>query len=140
MSTGQLDCPWCGCGWLISCSKCRKAYTYAVVREIDTSLVELGRREVKARGIEASVTEKDIQEWAEAMDDDISRFDIGDIVIYLDGTYFEVGAKDVCFDGYFAHHQFSDLPHAMAVNDAEVLTQILGDRHYWIDRALEGER
>ncbi len=43
MSTGQLDCPWCGCGWLISCAKCGKAFTYAVVRETDIPIVELGR-------------------------------------------------------------------------------------------------
>ena len=27
----QLDCPWCGCGWLFSCIKCRKAFTFGRV-------------------------------------------------------------------------------------------------------------
>src|SRR5262249_18861030 len=25
----QMDCPWCGCGWLFICSRCRKAFTFA---------------------------------------------------------------------------------------------------------------
>jgi hypothetical protein len=24
-SPGQMDCPWCGCGWLFICSRCNKA-------------------------------------------------------------------------------------------------------------------
>lgn len=32
-SSSQLDCPWCGCGWLISCATCGKAFTFAEVRE-----------------------------------------------------------------------------------------------------------
>lgn len=32
---GQLDCPWCGCGWLFSCSKCRKAFTFSEAAEIE---------------------------------------------------------------------------------------------------------
>jgi len=24
---GQMDCPWCGCGWLFLCPKCRRAFT-----------------------------------------------------------------------------------------------------------------
>ena len=62
MSTGQLDCPWCGCGWLIACSNCAKSFTYAVVRETHVPLVELGRREVRRRGIK-SVTEEEIEDW-----------------------------------------------------------------------------
>lgn len=136
MSTTQLDCPWCGCGWLFSCSKCKKAFTYAVVKETDLSLVELGRREVESRGLTGKVTEDDIAEWAEAMAADINRFDIGQVVVYLDGTYFPVDAKDVSFDGYFAHHEFSTLPHADALEHPDALSQAFSDPQYWIEREL----
>ncbi|HJN76044.1 MAG TPA: hypothetical protein QGF58_19085 [Myxococcota bacterium] len=26
---GQLDCPWCGCGWMLSCIDCRKSFVFA---------------------------------------------------------------------------------------------------------------
>ena len=29
----QMDCPWCGCGWLFVCSKCRKAFSFARAEE-----------------------------------------------------------------------------------------------------------
>ncbi len=136
MSTTQLDCPWCGCGWLISCSKCKKAFTYAVIRHTDLSLVELGRREVESRGLTGKVTEEEIAEWAEAMAEDLEQFDEGQIVVYLDGSYFPVDATDVSFDGYFAHHDFKTLPHTEALEQPEKLSEILSDPGYWTEREL----
>ncbi|NOX60176.1 MAG: hypothetical protein GXP29_15135 [Planctomycetes bacterium] len=135
MSTGQLDCPWCGCGWLIPCSACKRSFTYAVIREIDEPLVEVGRREVAARGLN-DIPEQDIIDWAEAMGDDLDRFKIGQIVVYLDGEYLELDSRNVSFDGYFAHHEFKTLPHADALERPEVLDKTLGARSYWLERKL----
>lgn len=41
-----------------------KAFIFAEVRETDMPLIELGRREVAARGL-ADVSEQEIVEWAE---------------------------------------------------------------------------
>ena len=136
MSTGQLDCPWCGCGWLITCSKCQKAFTYAVIKETDLSMVEIGVREVESRGLTDSVTQEEIEEWAEAMSEDLDRFEVGDIVVYLDGEYLSLQATDVSFDGYYAHHDFDKLPHALALNNPDVLSDTFSDAKYWQDRAL----
>ncbi|TMQ13325.1 MAG: hypothetical protein E6J91_18910 [Deltaproteobacteria bacterium] len=139
LSTGQLDCPWCGCGWLICCSRCTKAFTYAVVRETDISLVELGRRDATARGF-TSITDQECAELATGMERALEPFRIGDLVVYLDGEYLALDAKRVRFDGYFAAHDLDVLPHAEALGDPEVLLRTLGDGAYWLDRELPRSR
>ena len=136
MSTGQLDCPWCGCGWLISCAQCRKAFTFAVVRETDTPLIEFARREVITRGIEEQVTDDELRDWVEDRAKILDFFDVGDVVVYLDGSYWTVDSTNVEFDGYFAFHSFEILPHALARDDPPLLNRTLGDQKYWIDREL----
>lgn len=76
MSTGQLDCPWCGCGWLIGCAQCGKSFTFAEVRETDIPLIELGRREAITRGL-TTITEEEIADWAEGMADALDQFEVG---------------------------------------------------------------
>ncbi|GAB5389374.1 MAG: hypothetical protein Alpg2KO_23420 [Alphaproteobacteria bacterium] len=137
MSPGQMDCPWCGCGWLISCRNCNKSFTFAVVRETDESLIELGRKEVEARGISDSVTEEEIADWAEAMAADINRFEPGQIVVYLDGHYWPVDTVDIEFDGYFARHHLQRLPHILAAIDPALIDRLLGDKDYWMKRQLQ---
>jgi len=97
MSEGQLDCPWCGCGWLIACSQCRKSFTFAEVRETDIPLLELGRREAEARGLK-DITDEEVADWAEGMADRLSHFEIGDIVVYLDGLYWRIDETDIAFN------------------------------------------
>lgn len=135
MSTGQMDCPWCGCGWLISCSKCAKAFTLAEVRETDLSFEELGRREVDRRGL-LDISEDEIKDWAAGMADVLEPFAVGDIVVYLDGSYFNIYAEKINFDGYFASHDFDRLPHAKALENPTILLEILGGVDYWTDREL----
>ncbi len=134
-STHQLDCPWCGCGWLISCSKCGKAFTFAVIAETDTPLIELGRREVQKRGL-TNVTQTEIEEWAEAMAEDLDRFEVGQIVVYFDGSYFPIEEKNVEFDGYFASHKLDELPHARALRETGYLYDQMTNKSYWLEREL----
>ena len=47
---GQLDCPWCGCGWLASCIECRKAFTFAKVVDVDLTYEQIVRRDAINRG------------------------------------------------------------------------------------------
>ena len=132
-STGQLDCPWCGCGWMIPCSRCGKSFTFAEVREIEIPLIELGRREAEARGLKG-VSDEEITGWAEAMAEKLDCFEVGDIVAYLDGSYWAVDATDIAFDGYFASHNLARLPHAEALGDPAHLDRVLGDPKYWFER------
>lgn len=132
MSTGQLDCPWCGCGWMISCSRCTKSFIFAEVRETDIPLIELGRREAAARGL--TVSEQEVSEWADGMADAFADFEVGDILVYLDGHYWHRDSTDIAFDGDFASHRLARLPHAEALADPPLLDRVLGDTRYWLDR------
>ncbi len=135
MSTGQLDCPWCGCGWLIACSVCAKSFTYGVIRETEVPVVELGRRELRRRGLE-NVSDQEIEDWAEAMESEFARFDLGQTVVYLDGHYWPLDARDIAFEGYFARHDLKRLPHAEALDRPEALMDLLADKSYWLEREL----
>ena len=130
-SSIQLDCPWCGCGWLFTCSKCQKAFTFAEVRETDQSLLELGRRDLTAR---CPVSENEIAAWAQAMSEVLDCFKLGDTVIYLDGSYWTVDATDVEFTGDFAAHKLAYLPHAEALSEPSRLQTVLGNKDYWLSR------
>jgi hypothetical protein len=134
-STHQLDCPWCGCGWLISCGTCGKAFTFAEVRETDVPLVEFGRREVAARGLK-DIPEAEIEDWAEGMAEMLDNFEIGDTIVYLDGSYWRIDERDIHFDGYYASHHLDRLPHAEALRDPALLDRFLGDTKYWFEREL----
>jgi hypothetical protein len=133
MSSGQLDCPWCGCGWMIACSKCTKSYVFAEVRETDIPLAELARREAKTLGLK-DVTKDDIRLWVDDMTETLSHFDVGDTVVYLDGAYWTVDSTHLKYDGYYASHKLDRLPHTEALNDPPSLRAMLGDKQYWLDR------
>ena len=94
MSTAQMDCPWCGCGWLIPCSKCFKSFTFAEIKEIDTPLVEIGRREMAAIGID-DIDDDELHQWASYMGEMMDCFEVGDKVVYLDGGYFSVDSENI---------------------------------------------
>ena len=137
MSSGQMDCPWCGCGWLICCSKCNKAFTFGEVREVESSLIDIGKAEVEARGIADVVDEDEIAEWAEGMRSEFEAYDVGQILVYLDGEYFPINETNIEFDGMYATHQFEVLPHRLALSDPAALETVLGDPKYWEDRRNE---
>ena len=72
----------------------------------------------------------------EAMAEDLGRFDVGQIVVYLDGHYFPIEAKDISFEGYFARHDLKVLPHAEALSRPNHLYDMLTDKAYWLEREL----
>ena len=136
MSTSQMDCPWCGCGWLISCSECRKAFTYGVIKETDSTLLYLARREATIRGIIEDLVEADLCDWADSMDDELSRFEVGEHVVYFDGCYFPVTSEPVQFNGLYSEHDLECIPHWDAMTDPHYLDQTLGNQQYWRERKL----
>src|SRR5262249_34930746 len=95
--------------------------------------IELGRREAKTRGL-TEVTEDEIAEWAAGMAETLDCFDIDDIVVYLDGSYWTVDSTDIEFTGYYAHHKLGRLPHAEALSDPFRLNAMLGVKNYWLSR------
>lgn len=130
---GQLDCPWCGCGWLIACATCRRAFVYAKVIEVDASYEQLVPADHERRG-HAAINESHIRHDAEVMEDMLSPFSVGDIIVYLDGLYHAVDDAPVEFDGMHAHHKLDQLPHAAALTRPEALREVLGEPDYWRSR------
>jgi hypothetical protein len=128
---GQLDCPWCGCGWLIPCAHCRKSFTYAQVVEFDRSYSDLARVNLADHEAEESEIE-DLASWMERA---VARFRCGDVVVYLDGAYHHHAERDLRFEGWFAEHDLPVLPHAEARTRND-LDGVLGKAAYWFDREL----
>ena len=128
----QLDCPWCGCGYLISCTYCRKAFTYARVVEIDMTyddLVAADRRR-GGYGIDVEV----VQDQADWLASVMQAFEIGDTVVYFDGYYLKLDAADLELEGLFANHSLDRLPHDRARTDPAILNDTLGNVEYWLKR------
>lgn len=130
----QLDCPWCGCGWLISCMKCRKAFTFARVVDVDRSYADIVREDFASRG--SDVDEDEVRHGAEWMADAFADLTVGDTVVYLDGSYLLVGTTNFAYDGWHAQHDFDRLPHATALEQPDALRSTLGVRQYWDEREL----
>src|SRR4026209_457862 len=62
----QMDCPWCGCGWLFTCITCRKAFTFAVAVELEATWEDLSREDWKAWGL-TRISTKNIKSWVADM-------------------------------------------------------------------------
>lgn len=132
-TTGQFDCPWCGCGWLISCIECGRAFVYARVIETDRAYTDIAAEDARNRGLK-NVTAEDVEAVAETMQAQMEAFSVGATLVYLDGKYFPIDTCAIDFEGFFAFHKLDRLPHAVALEDASYLSSFLGDRRYWLDR------
>jgi hypothetical protein len=132
---GQLDCPWCGCGWLISCTQCRRAFTYARVVEVETDY-ETYVQDDRRRGGYADYDPSELNDCASWLEDTLADIPVGKTVVYLDGMYFDVGANPGAFEGLYALHALERLPHFEALRTPALLRATLGELSYWLERAL----
>jgi hypothetical protein len=130
----QLDCPWCGCGWLICCTQCRRAFTYARVVEVDTdyqTFIEGDRR----RGKLSDFDPEELRDCALWLEDALADIPVGQTVAYLDGMYFELHSELGLFEGLYATHELEHLPHFIALTEPQHLRATLGEPSYWLQRA-----
>jgi hypothetical protein len=128
----QLDCPWCGCGWMIACMTCHRAFTYARVVEIEGDYAALAERDLTSRGYQ--VDADDICQAADWFAAAMAPLSLGEVVVHLDGNYFPLDTAPVHFSGDFAEHRLDRLPHALERTHPGQLDAILGDKAYWIER------
>lgn len=131
----QMDCPWCGCGWLFTCVTCRKAFTFADAVELDGSWETIAREDLR-NGTGDDPSDDEVASWIEAMQDLLADIEAGKRYVILDGAVLPIDATNVEFDGWHAHHQFAELPQAQALDDATALKAQLGKRAYWLANAL----
>lgn len=130
---GQFDCPWCGCGWLIPCATCGKAFTFARVVEIDQPYEDLMRADLLARGL-PEVDEAEVRAGAAWLTETFADFAVGDTVIYLDGCYFRADQRPLAFEGLYAVHDHPEPPQTAAARDGRSPDEDLGRARWWFDR------
>ncbi len=136
--SNQLDCPWCGCGWLFCCCQCGKAFTYAKPVAIQMPLETIVRQDLAARG--HTLHKEFLSEAVEEMKGFLSMVDDdADEYVYLDGVPIPLNEKNVKFNGMFAAHKLKVLPHALELSKPGLLEQTLGDVDYWTSREIQHE-
>lgn len=133
----QMDCPWCGRGWLFLCSKCRKAFTFARAEEVDLTWEQLAHNDLDGKW-GRQPTDEEVGDWIEFMKILTQDVRVGKQYAYIDGWVFAIDETDLRFEGWHANHDLSRVPQAAAIKDATVLNVTLGNEEYWDVRRTEG--
>ena len=134
----QMDCPWCGCGWLFVCPKCRKAFTFARAEKCDLTWEQLAHNDLDGKyGKQPS--HEDIDEWIGYMKIITKGIQLGREYAYVDGWVFPVDETQLCFEGFLARHDLSAVPQAAAISDRQSLEDTLANKAYWDERRLDHE-
>ncbi|MBZ0112131.1 MAG: DUF2314 domain-containing protein [Thermoanaerobaculia bacterium] len=131
---GQMDCPWCGCGWLFTCLKCRKAFTFARAEFLDRSLESIAREDIQQSGQEP--TEEFVENWLAEMRPVFEGLEEGERYVYFDGYFLPSETGSIEIDGIHSEHRFDEVPQVAAIKDSSVLEEILANPHYWKEREV----
>ena len=133
-----MDCPWCGCGWLFLCPKCRRAFTFAVAVEVDLTWEQLAHNDLDGKWKDHP-TRKEVEEWISFMKILLKDIKAGEQYVYIDGWVFGIDMTDFRFEGWHARHEILSIPQYAALTDPSILDQTLGSREYWQQRRIEEE-
>lgn len=131
----QMDCPWCGCGWLFSCTACRKAFTFARAVEVDTKWDELALSDIKGRWSNTP-SKDDIEAWIGAMQALLAHIELGKQYVCLDGLFIPTDATEVSFEGWHSRHDLEFVPQVAALDDYFVMENVLCSVEYWQSNEL----
>jgi len=80
----QMDCPWCGCGWLFICGRCRNAFTFSEGVEVNESWEDTGNRTIRAL-YQREPEPGEVEEWVGFMKILLKGVRCGEKYVYLDG-------------------------------------------------------
>src|SRR5688572_5768660 len=92
----QMDCPWCGCGWLFTCIACRKAFTFAQGVLVNETWEATARRDL-TNGWRKEPSEEEIGQWVEAMRELLAEVQVGRQYVCFDGLIIPTDAANVRF-------------------------------------------
>jgi hypothetical protein len=137
-SPGQMGCPWCGCGWLFICIRCRRAFTFAEVVEVAESWEEIAKRSIRSY-FERAPKKVEVAEWIAMMTILLQDIRSGERYVYLDGWVIPTTAERVQIEGWHAEHDLDFVPQVAALDDRSVVDGLLASREYWTARAVECE-
>lgn len=131
----QMDCPWCGCGWLFTCTQCRKAFTFARGISLNESWRQTALRDLTGKW-GRDPEEEEIEQWIEAMQVILKEVEPGKEYVCLDGWVIGADEESVVMDGWHSRHELPFVPHVAALNDPEVMDSILSNPEYWHETRL----
>ena len=135
-SPGQMDCPWCGCGWLFSCGRCRKAFAFAEGVEVGESWEETGKRTIRAL-YQRGPAPGEVEEWVWFMKILLRDVQVGEMYVYLDGHVIPATDDGFTIDGWHSRHDLSFVPQVEALVKPEVYNNLLCSRDYWLSNRVE---
>ena len=134
----QMDCPWCGCGWLFTCIECRKAFTFAKAVTVEDPLEELARRDII--GLTGNDDGSHRDEWLQVMRELLSDVEEGRQYVYLDGFFLPADIDEPLeVVGWHSRHMLDFLPQVEALNDERLLDGMLGSQDYWLENQIDGD-
>ena len=131
----QMDCPWCGCGWLFTCINCRKAFTFAKAIETSESWAELARRDIRGQ-IGPDPDEEYVSQWVAAMQEITADVEPGKEYVCFDGVLVRADAASLQYTGWHASHDLDFVPQVQALGEPSILEDILGNIDYWQRNAI----
>jgi hypothetical protein len=134
----QMDCPWCGCGWLFVCPKCRKAFSFARAEEVELSWEQLAHKDLDGKW-GRQPTPREVKDWISFMKVLLKDLKVGKEYVYIDGWVFPTDSKNLRFEGVYARHELETVPQAEALVDRRTLEQTLDNQHYWKERKLQSQ-
>jgi hypothetical protein len=135
---GQMDCPWCGCGWLFICNQCHKAFTFAKCIEVEEDIEAVARRRIW-NSLERVPTEDELAEEIEWMEFAMADIEVGREYVYFDGMVVDIESDGIEGEGVYAEHELEFVPQVQALTDPSVREEILENEDYWRDRHIEDE-
>lgn len=131
----QMDCPWCGCGWLFTCIECRKAFTFAEGIVVEEPWEETARRDLRNRW-KSDPSDEDVAEWVAAMRELLADVRVGQRYVCLDGLFIPTAATSLRFEGWHSQHDLLFVPQVKALTDPTVMSSILASQSYWQRTAI----
>lgn len=123
--TGALDCPWCGCGWLFTCSTCRKAFMIGEAVEVSGTLEDMVRKEYQSWGIEEP-TDAELAGPQGHLQQVQTRLEFGELYVHMDSMAVLLNSKPFTVEGERRKHFFKEAPHLTPRGIG-----MLKDQGYW---------
>jgi hypothetical protein len=135
-SLPQMDCPWCGCGWLFSCVKCRKCFAFARAAIVPGSLEDIAQADFRVF-YRREPTDAELAERTESMTWMIDDLTEGQRVVVLDGAIIPADMEGPLeFEGWHSRHSLPWVPQVRALSDPSVEQDVLSNPEYWYERKV----
>jgi hypothetical protein len=138
-SPGQLDCPWCGCGWLFICGKCSKAFTFAEGVMVNESWQDTANRTIRVKQ-QRNPLPGEVEEWIGFMKMLLKEVEPGEQYVYFDGFVIPTTASGITIEGWHSNHDLDVVPQIAALRGDEVWDLRLCSLQWWQAEGVASEQ